>query len=48
MMPQELRDVLIHALQNPEKYQAYFSEESMREALYAVHKASTSFTGPTA
>lgn len=41
-----LADVLIHALPNPTKYQAYFYEESMREAFYAVHKASIYFTGP--
>ena len=35
MMSQELRDTLIHVLQNPEEYQAYFAEAHMTEALYA-------------
>ena len=34
MMSQELRDTLIHVLQNPEEYQAYFAEAHMTEALY--------------
>ena len=35
MISQELRDTLIHVLQNPEEYQAYFAEAHMTEALYA-------------
>ena len=35
MMSQELRDTLIHVLQNPAEYQAYFAEAHMTEALNA-------------
>ncbi|KAJ0978344.1 hypothetical protein J5N97_013818 [Dioscorea zingiberensis] len=44
MMSAEVRDSLIHALQNPEEYQAYFAEINMKEALYAFHAPSVSFT----
>ncbi|KAJ1696334.1 hypothetical protein LUZ63_004846 [Rhynchospora breviuscula] len=43
MMSQDLRDLLIHALQNPEKFQAYFAEKSMQEALYIDQTAAITF-----
>jgi hypothetical protein len=39
MMSQDLREVLIQALQDPEKYKSYFIEQNMQEALYAVKRA---------
>lgn len=44
MMSQELRNVLVYALQNPEKFQAYFAERNMQEAMYTSCTASISFT----
>ncbi|KAJ0962211.1 hypothetical protein J5N97_030039 [Dioscorea zingiberensis] len=44
MMSTEVRESLIHALQNPEEYQGYFTEINMKEALYAFHAPSVSFT----
>ncbi|XP_039130916.1 LOW QUALITY PROTEIN: uncharacterized protein LOC120267326 [Dioscorea cayenensis subsp. rotundata] len=44
MMSTEVRESLIHALQNPEEYQAYFAEINMTEAMYATHTVSISFT----
>lgn len=44
MMSQELRNVLVYALQNPEKFQAYFAERNMQEATYTSCTASISFT----
>lgn len=44
MMSKELRDVLSHALQNPEEDQSYFAERHMKEVLYATHSATISFT----
>ena len=35
MMSQELRDLLINALQNPEKYQSHFAERRHEESLCA-------------
>jgi hypothetical protein len=34
IMSQELRDVLICTLQNPEQYKSYFADKSLQEALY--------------
>lgn len=44
MISQSLRDLLTDALQNPVKYQAFFAEEHMKEAMYAEHTAAISFT----
>lgn len=35
MILQELRDVLIYALQNPQKFQTFFIEADIKEALHA-------------
>jgi hypothetical protein len=39
MMSQDLREVLIQALQNPEKYKSYFIEQNMQEALFTAKRA---------
>jgi hypothetical protein len=39
MMSQDLREVLIQALQNPEKYKSYFIEQNMQETLFATKRA---------
>jgi hypothetical protein len=38
MMSQDLRDVLIQTLQNPEKYKSYFIEQNLQEALYVAKR----------
>jgi hypothetical protein len=38
MMSQDLREVLIQALQNPEKYKSYFIEQNMHEALFTAKR----------
>jgi hypothetical protein len=39
MMSQDLREVLIQALQSPEKYKSYFIEQNMQETLVAAKQA---------
>jgi hypothetical protein len=39
MMSQDLWEVLIQALQNPEKYKSYFIEQNIQEALFAAKRA---------
>jgi hypothetical protein len=39
MMSQDLREVLIQALQNPERYKSYFIEQNMQEALFTAKRA---------
>jgi hypothetical protein len=39
MMSRDLREVLIQALQNPEKYKSYFIEQNMQEALFTAKRA---------
>jgi hypothetical protein len=39
MMSQDLREVLIQALQNSEKYKIYFIEQNMHEALFTAKRA---------
>jgi hypothetical protein len=38
MMSQDLREVLIQALQNPEKYNSYFIEQNTQEALFTAKR----------
>jgi hypothetical protein len=38
MMLQDLKEVLIQALQNPEEYKSYFIEQNMQEALFTVNR----------
>jgi hypothetical protein len=39
MMSQDLRGVLIQALQNPEKYKSYFIEQNLQETLFTAKRA---------
>jgi hypothetical protein len=39
MMSRDLREVLIQALQDPDKYKSYFIEQNMQEALFAAKRA---------
>jgi hypothetical protein len=39
MMSQDLREVLIQALQDPEKYKSYFIEQNIQEALFTAKQA---------
>jgi hypothetical protein len=39
MMSQDLREVLIRVLQDPEKYKSYFIEQNMQEALFTAKRA---------
>ena len=40
MMPQELREVLVNVLLNPEQHHSYFTERSLEEANYINNRAS--------
>jgi hypothetical protein len=40
MMSQDLREVLIQALQDPEKYKPYFIEQNIQETLFTAKRAS--------
>lgn len=42
-MSKDLRETLIKALQNPEQYEAFFAEQSMKEALYTQNTATVTF-----
>jgi hypothetical protein len=39
MMSQDLREVLVQGLQNPENYKSYFIEQNMQEALFTAKRA---------
>jgi hypothetical protein len=39
IMSQDLKEVLIQALQNPEKYKSYFIEQNIQEALFTAKQA---------
>lgn len=41
MMSQELRDVLVYALKNPEQFQAYFAERNLQEVLHVSNRKPT-------
>jgi hypothetical protein len=40
MISQDLQEILIQALQDPEKYKSYFVEQNMQEALFIAKRAS--------
>jgi hypothetical protein len=44
MLSPEMRNTLVQALLNPEDYQAFFAEETMKEALYVESSAGVFFT----
>jgi hypothetical protein len=39
MMSQDLREVLIQALQDPEKYKSYFIEQNIQEVIFTARRA---------
>lgn len=44
MMSPERRGTLVEVFLNPEEYQAFFAEQSMKEALYDDYMAAVTFT----